>query len=136
MPAYWLFKTEPKTYAYEDLERDGRTRWDGVRNAVAQKHLAAVRRGDLVFVYHTGDVKALVGVARAVSDPAPDPAEPSLATVEIEAVRRLRRPVTLMEVKSNPAFAGFDLVRLPRLSVMPVDDERARELERMAAAEP
>ena len=120
--ARWLLKTEPGEYSWGDLERDGRTRWDGVTNPLALQHAHRVRSGDEVVVYHTGSERAAVGIARIVSDPYPDPAagDDRLVVFDLEPVRRLARPVTLAELKADPAFAGFDLLRLPRLSVMPV----------------
>lgn len=120
--AYWLLKTEPSVYAFSDLERLGKDMWEGVRNAVAQKHLREIRQGDMAFIYHTGDERAIVGIARVVSDPYPDPTAPSpkLVTVDVEPVRRLERPVALAEIKKEPAFADWELVRIARLSVMPV----------------
>ena len=120
--AHWLVKTEPSTYSYDDLEREKRARWDGVANAVALKNLRGMAPGDEVMVYHTGDEKAVVGLARVVSEPYPDPkaGDPKLTVVDLEPVRRVARPVTLAEVKADPAFAEFALVRIGRLSVMPV----------------
>jgi predicted RNA-binding protein with PUA-like domain len=119
---YWLLKTEPSTYSYADLERAGRAVWDGVANAVALKHLRAVEAGDGLLVYHTGDEKAVVGIARAVSGAYPDPQanDAKLVVIEIAPIRALPRPVPLAQVKGDPACAEFELVRLPRLSVMPV----------------
>jgi len=130
----WLFKTEPSTYSFDQLRADRRTTWDGVKNPLALKHLANVRRGDEVLVYHTGDEKAVVGVARAASDPFPDPnkKDPRLLVVDLEPVKPLPQPVSLAAVKASRKFAGFDLVRLPRLSVMPVTPEQAAEIEKMA----
>lgn len=128
----WLLKTEPGTYSFADLLREGRTVWEGVANALAQKHLRAARAGDEALVYHTGDEKAVVGLARVASDPYPDPRHPGgkLVVVELEPVRRLPAAVTLAEVKADPAFRDFDLVRNSRLSVMPVPEPlRARLLE-------
>ena len=121
----WLLKTEPSTYSYEDLQRAGKAVWDGVSNPVALKYLRAIMPGDLLFVYHTGDQKAVVGIARATSAPYPDPkaADPKLVVVDLEPVRALERPVPLAQVKADPACKGFELVRLPRLSVMPVPPE-------------
>jgi predicted RNA-binding protein with PUA-like domain len=121
-PGLWLLKTEPDDYRWEDLERDGRTVWDGVANPTALRHLRAVSPGDRALVYHTGGERAAVGIARAVSGPYPDPraGDPKLVVFDLVPERRLPRPVTLAAVKADPAFAGFDLVRLPRLSVMPV----------------
>ncbi|HXH06693.1 MAG TPA: EVE domain-containing protein [Vicinamibacterales bacterium] len=130
----WLFKEEPTHYSFDDLVADGRTSWTGVRNPLAQRHLQSVRRGDLVFYYHTGGEKAVVAVARAASDPYPDPADRSgrLYAIDVEPVRRLPRPVTLAEIKADRRFAGFPLVRLPRLSVMPVTDAQWEAIEAMA----
>jgi predicted RNA-binding protein with PUA-like domain len=133
----WLFKTEPSCYSFAHLERDGRTTWDGVANALARKHLRAVARGDRVLVYHTGDEKAVVGVAEAVSDAYPDPkagADARAIVVDLEPTRRLPRPVTLAALKARPGLAAFPLVRLPRLSVMPVSAAEWKEIERLAKA--
>ena len=134
MARCWLLKTEPTSYSYAQLEKDGRTTWDGVRNPVALKNLAAMRKGDEALVYHTGDEKAVVGVARVVADPAQDRrvADPRMMTVDLEPVRRLKRPVTLKEVKENRSLRDFELARLPRLSVMPVSPEQRAEIERMS----
>jgi predicted RNA-binding protein with PUA-like domain len=130
----WLFKEEPTHYSYDDLVREGKTRWSGVRNPLAQKHLHAVRKGDRILYYHTGDVKAIVALARAASDAYPDPADPTgkAAVVDVAPDEPLRRAVTLAEVRANPAFAMFPLVRMPRLSVMPVEDALWKEIERMS----
>lgn len=134
--AHWLVKTEPSTYSFEDLVRAKRARWDGVANAVALKHLRAMAPGDDVLVYHTGDVKAAVGLARVASEPYPDPkaADPKLTVVDLEAVRALPQPVTLAAVKADPAFAEFLLVRQARLSVMPVAPAHWKRLLGMAGA--
>jgi len=119
MAAYWLLKTEPNEYSYDNLEDEGRTVWDGVRNPVAQKHMRAVEAGDQVFIYHTGKEKAIVGIARIESSAYQDP-DSELTVFEISSQGRLARPVTLAEIKASGEFAGWELVRLPRLSVMPV----------------
>lgn len=126
----WLLKTEPSTYAFADLVRDGRTTWDGVSNPVALGHLRAMKKGDEALVYHTGDEKAAVGIARVASDPYPDPKQkdPRLVVVDLEPVRALPRPVTLRAVKADPRFADFALVRISRLSVMPVTDAQWKAL--------
>jgi predicted RNA-binding protein with PUA-like domain len=130
----WLFKEEPANYSYDDLARDGKTSWTGVRNPVAQKHLRTVAKGDRIFFYHTGDQKALVGIAKAAADAYPDPADPAgkLYAVDVVPVRKLDRPVTLAAVKADKAFATFALTRVPRLSVMPVSDDEWKRLEAMA----
>lgn len=132
----WLFKTEPSTYSFAKLRSEGKTTWDGVKNALALKHLAGVRRGDSIFVYHTGEEKAVVGLARAMSDPYPDPQQKDakLLVIDVEPMRSLPSAVPLAAIKASKRFAGFDLVRLPRLSVMPVSEEQAAEIERMARA--
>jgi predicted RNA-binding protein with PUA-like domain len=121
----WLLKTEPSEYSFADLERAGRARWDGVQNPLAQKHLHAIRANDEVLVYHTGAEKAVIGLARAASDAYPDPERknPKLAVVDLTPVRRLARPVTLAAIKAEHVFAGWELVKMSRLSVMPVPDE-------------
>jgi predicted RNA-binding protein with PUA-like domain len=131
----WLVKEEPDHYGYDQLARDGTTRWAGVKNPLAQKHLRGIRRGDRIFYYHTGGQKAVVAVAKAASDAYPDPDDPDgrLHVVDIAAVRPLPRPVTLAEIKADKAFADFPLVRLSRLSVMPVTDAEWARIERMSA---
>ena len=133
--ARWLVKTEPDEYSFADLQRKGRDVWDGVRNNVALKHLRSMRRGDEVFVYHTGNARAVVGIARVVSEPYPDPAsgDPRHAVVDLEAVRALERPVSLAAIKADPAFAGWELVRNSRLSVMPVPGELWERILAMSA---
>lgn len=131
--ACWLFKTEPSTYSFERLERDRKTTWDGVANPVALKNLAEVRRGDEVLVYHTGGEKAVVGRARATADARRDPSDTKLWVVDVEPIARLARPVTLAEIKATPELRGWDLVRLPRLSVVRVGDAERAEIDRLAA---
>jgi predicted RNA-binding protein with PUA-like domain len=130
----WLFKTEPSAYSFARLEADRRTVWDGVKNALALRHLAAVATGDEVLVYHTGDEKAAVGIARVARGAYPDPKQKNakLVVVDLEAERALQRPVTLAEMRGNAKLAGFDLLRLPRLSVMPVSAAQWTEILRMA----
>ncbi len=122
MAQRWLFKTEPSAYSWAQLERDGRAVWDGVNNALALKHLAAVAKGDEVLVYHTGDEKAVIGIAEVVRGAYPDPKQTDarLVVVDIRPQRALARPVPLAEMRANGKLAGFELLRLPRLSVMPV----------------
>jgi predicted RNA-binding protein with PUA-like domain len=130
----WLFKEEPSHYSYAALVRDGRTRWSGVKNPLAQIHLKSVRRGDRILYYHTGGEKSVVGVARAATDAYLDPDDRSgrLAAVDIAPERLLPRPVTLAEIKGSRHFATSPLVRIPRLSVMPVTDRQWAEIERFA----
>ncbi len=118
----WLVKTEPTTYSFDDLSRDRRTTWDGVRNALAQQHLRAMRKGDEVLVYHSGTDRAVVGLAKVSQSPFPDPGagDPKLVAIGLTAGRRFKQPVPLAAIKADPAFDGFALVRNSRLSVMPV----------------
>jgi predicted RNA-binding protein with PUA-like domain len=131
--ANWLFKEEPETYSFADLERDGSTTWSGVANALAQKHLRAVKKGDRVFFYATGKEKAIVGVMEVTADPAPDPNDDSgkCVAVTVKPVRRLAMPVTLAAIKADKAFANWELVKQARLSVMPVSDELWAKVEKM-----
>lgn len=132
----WLFKEEPSHYSWDDLVRDGGTQWSGVKNPLAQKHLRSVKKKDCVFYYHTGDEKAVVGWAMATSDAYPDPKDKTgkAYVVDIAPMRKLKRPVTLAEIKTKKFFAGFPLVRISRLSVMPVSDREWSEIERMSKA--
>ncbi|HEX6323796.1 MAG TPA: EVE domain-containing protein [Vicinamibacterales bacterium] len=118
----FLFKEEPESYSFDAFLADKRTTWSGVRNPVAQKHLRDVRKGDRIFYYHTGKEKAVVGIAKAVKNAYADPAGEG-HVVDIVPVKRLRRPVTLAEIKKDRRFAKLPLVRVPRLSVMPIDDD-------------
>ncbi|MDE2963879.1 MAG: EVE domain-containing protein [Acidobacteriota bacterium] len=122
--AYWLLKTEPSDYAYADLEADRQALWDGVGNNLALKHLRQIRRGDQALIYHTGRERMVVGIAEVTSDPFPDPErdDPRLVVVEVKPKRKLAEPISLAEIKSDPELKDFDLVRLPRLSVMPVTE--------------
>jgi predicted RNA-binding protein with PUA-like domain len=130
----WLFKEEPTNYSYDALVKDAQTTWSGVKNPVAQKNLRAVKRGDRVFYYHTGKEKAVIGIARAIGDAYPDPKDNTgrAFVVDIAPVRQLARPVTLAEIKADPAFKTFALVRISRLSVMPVSDAEWKRIETMA----
>jgi predicted RNA-binding protein with PUA-like domain len=128
--AKWLFKEEPDHYSIDDLEAEGRTLWDGVTNNLARKNLRNVRNGDEIFYYHSGKVKAIVGEMRAISGPLPDPSgkDPQVVVVEVMSVRRLPRPVSLAEIKRDRDLQDWDLVRLSRLSVVPVTEEQWRRV--------
>ena len=132
----WLFKSDPDTYSFADLKRDGRTVWDGVSNPVALKHLRCVLRGDAILIYHTGKEKAVVGMASAASDSYPDPKQPAskLVVVDIAAGARLARPVALATLKQRGDLGNLDLVRLPRLSVMPVSESQWKVILSLAKA--
>jgi predicted RNA-binding protein with PUA-like domain len=130
----WLFKEEPSHFSYDAFVKDKTTVWSGVKNPVAQRHLHAVKKGDRIFYYHTGDEKAIVGIAKATRDAYADPTDPSgkAAVVDIAPVGKLKRPVTLKEIKADRAFKDFPLVRISRLSVMPVTDEEWERIEKMS----
>jgi predicted RNA-binding protein with PUA-like domain len=131
---YWLFKEEPSHYSYSDLEQDQATLWDGVSNNLARQYLRRVRRGDRIFYYHTGKEKAVVGEMRAENDAGHDSNsdDPKAVVVQVRAVRRLQYPVTLVRIKEDPMLADWDLVRLPRLSVMPVTEDQWRRVEKLS----
>lgn len=130
----WLFKTEPGAYSFQQLQKDKRTVWDGIRNNLALKHLSRVKKGDWILVYHTGDEKAAVGIAQALRGSYPDPKkkDSKLHVVDIKPAKALSRPVSLTEMKANPKLAKFDLLRLPRLSVLPISEEQWKIIEGMA----
>jgi predicted RNA-binding protein with PUA-like domain len=134
MARHWILKTEPSTYGFPDLVRERRTRWEGVSNAVALKHLRSMLEGDDALIYHTGNEKSLVGLARIASAPYPDPAQKDerLVVVDVEARKALPRPVSLAEIKADPAFKELGLVRLSRLSVVPVEPDQWKRLLAMA----
>jgi predicted RNA-binding protein with PUA-like domain len=128
--AYWLMKSEPESYGWADLVRDGATEWDGVRNNAARLHLRAMKPGDEAFFYHSMSDKAVVGIMRVTRGAQPDPKDPDWVTVRVEPVRPLAKPVTLAQIKAEPNLAKMELIRQSRLSVAPVrDEEWARILE-------
>jgi len=129
MPQYWLIKTEPATYSLADLERDGHTTWDGVKNALALIHLRAMREGDELLIYHSGKEKAVVGRARVDAPPRTD-GKATVVDVRFEA--RLSAPVLLAAIKTEPALAGLPLIRNTRLSVMPVTADEWEAVHRLA----
>jgi predicted RNA-binding protein with PUA-like domain len=134
--ARWLVKEEPEHYSFQQLVKEGRTTWAGVRNPLAQKHLRAMKKGDRLFYYHTGKEKAVVATAVTTSAPYPDSQDPSgrLFVVDVAPGKPLPRPVTRAEIKADRTFATFPLVRLPRLSVMPVTDAEWARIEQMSRA--
>ena len=131
--AHWLMKSEPGSYSWADLVRDGRTEWDGVRNNAARLHLKAMKRGDEAFFYHSMDERAVVGIMRITREAAPDPRNSDWVSVAVEPVRELPRPVTLKEIKAEPTLAKMELIRQSRLSVAPVRDEEWETVLRLAA---
>ena len=132
--AKWLLKTEPDSYSWDDLVRDKKATWDGVRSPVALKHIRSMKKGDLALIYHTGNEKQIVGVAEVTSDAYPDPkeADERIAVIDLKPKSKLKSPVTLSTIKSDSAFKGWELVRISRLSVMPVPDAMWKRLEKLA----
>ena len=130
----WLFKEEPSNYNFDALVKDASTTWSGVKNPVAQRNLRSVKKGDRIFYYHTGDEKQIVGIAKAIGDAYDDPADKTgkAAVVDIGPVKKLARPVTLKEVKADPSFKDFPLVRISRLSVMPVSEAEWARIEKLS----
>ena len=134
--AQWLLKEEPEHYSYDQLVKERKTMWAGVKNPLAQKHLRSIKRGDRIFYYHTGKEKAIVAIATAASDAYPDPNDATKKSfvVDVAPSQKLARPVTLAEIKADSAFADFPLVRMSRLSVMPVTDAEWNRIEKMSRA--
>ena len=134
----WLFKEEPGNYSFDAFVKDKKAVWSGVKNPLAQKHLRSVRKDDAIFYYHTGDEKSVVGIARAMRDAYPDPDDKGgkAFVVDIAPVKKLARPVTLKEIKADPAFKDFALVRISRLSVMPVSAAEWRRIETLSTSTP
>jgi predicted RNA-binding protein with PUA-like domain len=130
--AYWLMKSEPESYGWDDLVRDGGTEWDGVRNNAARLHLKAMKAGDEAFFYHSMSDKAVVGVMRVTREARPDPKAPDWVSVRVEPVKALPRPVMLAEIKADPALAKMELIRQSRLSVAPVRPEEWKRVLELA----
>jgi len=126
MPYYYLAKTDPETYSGDDLERDGRTVWDGVKNPQALRAIQAMQPGDFVFIYHSMGQPAVVGLAKVASPPRPDAKNPKLSVVDFEFARRLEPPTTLQEIKESGRFNDWSLVRQSRLSTMAAPEEFAK----------
>ena len=130
--AFWLMKSEPGTYSWDDLVRDGGTEWDGVRNPAARLHLRAMKAGEEAFFYHSGEERAIVGVMRIAREGQPDPRDPNWVSVAVAPVRPLASPVTLTAMKAEPRLAKLEMIRQSRLSVSPVRDEEWAVLLEMA----
>jgi len=135
--SHWLLKTEPECYSWADLARDKKTVWDGVSNALALKHIRTMKKGDAAIIYHTGNERAAIGLAEITSDPYTDPkgGDDRLVVVNLKARKKLPQPVTLSDIKADKTFAGWDLLRISRLSVVPVPDAMWERIEQMAGAE-
>ena len=133
MTAYWILKTEPSAYGFDQLERERTAVWDGVKNPLALKHLGEMRPGDQLMIYHPGDEKAIVGFAEVTSAAYADPKakDPKLLVVDIRSGQRLPKPVTLATIKADPALADLGLVRMGRLSVVPATESQWRKLAKM-----
>jgi predicted RNA-binding protein with PUA-like domain len=132
--AYWLLKTEPSSYSWDDLIRDKKTVWEGVTNALALKHIRTMKQGDLALVYHTGSERAAVGVAEISSNPYPDPKakDDRIVVVDLKPKAKLAQAVTLEDIKADPTFAGFDLLRISRLSIVPVPPGMWKRIEQLS----
>ena len=131
--AHWLMKSEPESYGWDDLVRDGGTEWDGVRNNAARLHLRAMKKGDEAFFYHSMSDKAVVGIMRITREAQPDPKNADWVSVRVEPVKALARPVTLAEIKGEPRLAKMELIRQSRLSVAPVRDEEWQVVLQLSA---
>lgn len=129
---YWILKTEPTAYAFDQLVREKTAVWDGVTNPVALKNIRAMAKGDAVCIYHTGDEKSCVGLASVASAPYPDPKDGKLVVVELKAGKKLARPVTLAAIRADGSFNDLALVRMPRLSVVPATAAQWSRLMAMA----
>ena len=131
--AHWLMKSEPESYSWADLVRDGGTEWDGVRNNAARLHLKAMKVGDEAFFYHSMSEKAVVGIMRVTREAQPDPKDRDWVSVRVEPVKELS-PVTLAEIKAEPELSKMELIRQSRLSVAPVRDDEWKQVLKMSAA--
>jgi predicted RNA-binding protein with PUA-like domain len=133
MPNHWLLKTEPSTYSFDRLLKEGKTTWDGVRNNLALLHLRAMKEGDRVLIYHSGGEKAVVGTARILKAAYPDPSQddPKLVVVDVGPEAKLAQPVPLTAIKAEPSFKDLPLIRMSRLSVMPVPADQWKRLAAM-----
>jgi predicted RNA-binding protein with PUA-like domain len=134
--AYWLMKSEPAAYSWDDLVRDGGTEWDGVRNNAARLHLKTMKAGDEAFLYHSMSDKAVVGIMRITREAQADPKDAEWVSVQVEPVRALGRPVTLAQIKAEPSLSSMELIRQSRLSVAPVRAEEWRKVLEMAGEKP
>lgn len=130
---YWLLKTEPETFSWDDLARDKKAVWDGVRNFQARKNLKEMKKGDLAFIYHTGDQKAIVGISFVTRDPHPEAGAPEWVAVDLAPEKALKNPVTLARVKQDKALQKMVLVRAARLSVQPVSKEEYKYILALSA---
>lgn len=135
MAGFWLFKTEPSTYSFDNLVKEKKATWDGVTNPLALKYMKSIAKGDEIFIYHTGSEKAIVGIAKAVSVCYPDPKlkDPKVVVIDIAAERPLVKPVTLESIKKSAIFKEFLLVKIGRLSIMPVPENMWKGIIEMSS---
>jgi predicted RNA-binding protein with PUA-like domain len=129
---YWLLKTEPDTFSWDDLEKAGKATWDGVRNFQARSNIKAMKKGDVAFIYHTGDEKAVVGVAKVAKEFYPEPGDEEWVVVDLLPEKKLKKPVTLAEIKADSDLKQMVLARVPRLSVQPVEKTEYEKILKMA----
>lgn len=130
---YWLLKTEPGTYSWSDLVKEKNAVWDGVRNFQARNNLKAMKKGDVAFIYHSGDDKAIIGTATVTREAFPDPGDEAWISVGLAPLQKLKRPVSLAEIKADKQLAGMTLVRAARLSVQPVKEQEYDRILKMSA---
>jgi predicted RNA-binding protein with PUA-like domain len=130
---YWLLKTEPGTFSWNDLEKAGKATWDGVRNPRARNNIGAMKKGDMAFIYHTGDEKAVIGIARVEKESYPEPGDTAWLVVDLVPEKKLKRAVTLAEVKADNDLKAMTLARVPRLSVQPVEKDEFDKIVKMSA---
>ncbi len=132
--AYWLLKTEPSTYSWDDLVRDKKTSWDGVANNTALIHIRTMKKGDLAIIYHSGDDKSAIGIAQITSDSYADPKgdNPKMAVVDLKPLKKLAKPVSLATIKADTIFVGWDFLRIGRLSVVPVPEKIWKRIEALS----
>lgn len=130
---YWLLKTEPETFSWEDLEKAGKATWDGVRNPRARNNIKNMKKGDLAFIYHTGDEKSVIGIARVEKESYPEPGDNAWLVVDLVPEKKLKRPVTLVEVKADSDLKDMTLARVPRLSVQSVEKAEFDKIVKMSA---
>ena len=136
--AHWLFKSEPNVWSWDDQVRKGTEHWDGVRNHTAKQNMMAMKRGDRAFFYHSGDAREVVGIVEVVRESYPDPGDPTgtFVMVDIKAVKPVKKPVTLSDIKADPRLKDMKLVRQGRLSVSPVTDAEWKIICKAAGVEP
>jgi len=136
--AKWLLKTEPDCYSWDDLVRDKKATWDGVTNALALKHMRSMKKGDIALIYHTGNEKSIIGAAEVTSNAYPNPkeADERIVVIDLKPKSKLKSPITLEIIKSDPAFKEWELVRISRLGVMPVPEAMWKRLEKLSEAKP